>query len=247
MRGLFIAFLLVAAVLANKNSVLMSAKETEVTDTQTKVNPDGSKVNIYFAQHKDTDSGTMIYYKKIVDEARKDTAGYNPEIYFRYAPNEEWRLLPKGCPAPEIKPKEGTDKCEMGWKIGKVIATTAVYLGMKKGEEEATIAGPTATTPQTYSATGTPGQVVGSIEQQRIAKTRQAIAEAAAKLSANLQECLKTNLSKTGFTVEKVCLHKGLVAESGALVNSLKEHASDPAYKCDYATLKENSKCMPTK
>lgn len=233
MKVLLLSLLLATAVIASKNAMLMRVKDTEVTDTQTKVNPDGSKVSIHFAQHKDSQTGNTVYYKKIVEDAKIGQQGYNPEVFFRYAPNEEWRLLPKGCPAPDIKPKENNDKCELGWKIGKMIATNVVFLGLRKGEDDTTAQVPTGT----YTAAGAQTQVSE--------KTRQVIVDAASKLASGMQECLKRNLAKTGFTVEKVCLHKGVVAESTTLINSLKEHAEDPHYKCDYATLRDNSRCMP--
>lgn len=230
--GLVVCCMLLAAVLANKNEMLMRVKTTDVTDHQTKVNADGTKISIYFAQHQDSDTGNTIYYKKIVDESKRGQQGYNPEVYFRYAPNEAWKLLPKGCPAPEIKPKEGLDKCEMGWKVGKAMATVATYLGMKKAIEDAE-GGQTASTGN------------ASVDQIRMERTRKAVEEVSTRVANNLQDCLKRSLTKSGFTVEKVCMHKGLVAESSSLINSLKTYASDPNFKCDYSALKEHGQCIP--
>ena len=224
--------MLVAAASASRTEMLMRVKTTEVTDHQTKVNADGSKVSIYFAQHQDTDSGNTIYYKKIVEESKRGQQGYNPEVYFRYAPNEAWKLLPKGCPAPEIKPKEGLDKCEMGWKVGKAMATVATYMGMKKAVEDSNGGD--------VVATGNP-----SYDQSRIERTRKAVEDVSSRMANNLQECIKKSLTKTGFTVEKVCMHKGLVAESSSLINSLKTYASDPNFRCDYSALKEHGQCIP--
>lgn len=236
-KAVFLCLMLVAATMASQTAMLMQAKEAKVTDHQTKVNPDGSKTHIYFAQHKDGVSGKAIYYKKTVN-------GNNVSVYFRYDPNSQWRLLPKGCPAPEIKPKEGNDKCEMGWKVGKVMATTAVYLGSKKGAEEAQVTNTKAGKPSTHK--GSVADVAKAVDRKLIEQTNKAIAAAAAKIANNLQNCVKRTITKTGFTVKKVCMHKGLVAESDALINSLKEHGADPAYNCDYATLRDKSKCVPT-
>ena len=224
---------LLAGALANKNSVLMKVRETQVTDTQTKVNADGTKTSIFFAQYKDSDSGQTIYYKKIVEEAKKGQTGYNPDVYFRYSPSEDWKQLPKGCPAPEITPKDGTDKCEKGWKVGKVIAASAVYLGLKKGQEEASIAAPGPAF--TFNPT---------VNQSPDLNSKRIVLDAVNRLNQNLQECLKKQLTKIGFTVERVCLHKGLVAESAAITNSLRDHVGDPAYNCDYASIRQNSGCV---
>lgn len=225
--------LLLAGTLASRASVLMKVKQTQVTDTQTKINPDGTKTSIYFAQYKDGDSGQTIYYKKIVDEAKRGQAGYNPEVYFRYSPSEDWKQLPKGCPAPEITPKDGTDKCEKGWKVGKVIAASAVYLGLKKGQEDASIAAPA--TGYSYNP---------NVNQSPDLSSKRIVIDAVNRLGQNLQDCLKKQLTKIGFTVERVCLHKGLVAESAAIVNSLRDHIGDPAYNCDYTSLRQNSGCV---
>jgi hypothetical protein len=229
----FLLLMLVAGALASRNSALMKVTHTLVTDTQTKVNADGSKTSIYFAQYKDSDNGQMIYYKKIVEEAKRGQAGYNPEVYFRYSPSEDWKLLPKGCPAPEIAPKDSNDKCEKGWKVGKVIAVSAVYLGLKKGQEDATIAVPN--TGYAYNP---------ATNQSPDAGAKGIVIDAVNRINQNLQECLKKQLTLIGFTVERVCLHKGLVAESAAITNSLRDHIGDAAYNCDYATLRQNSGCL---
>lgn len=222
----------VSTAVANGTDMLMRVKTTEVTDHQVEVRPDGSKVSIFLAEHKDSDSGKMIYYKKVVDEAKRGQPNYKPEVFFRYSTNDAWQQLPQGCPAPEIKPKEGIDKCEKGWKIGKKMATIAAYLGLKKAEEDS------------GSGIQLGNQYTGQTGVPEELRTRKAVADTAAALTNTLQQCVKKTLKKTGFTVERVCLHKGLVAESSSLVNSLKNHAEDPKFNCDYSTLKEHGRCL---
>jgi len=216
----------------HKHEALMNIKTTDVTDHQVKVNSDGTKTDIYFATNHEPTTGNTTYFKKIVDESKSSQEGYKPEVYFRNSPTEQWKQLPKGCPVPEIKPKEGLDKCEQGWKIGKAMATMATYMGMKKAQEDSL---GDSSVPSTNS----------SYNQYRSERTKRAVEAASTRMANGLQDCLKRALTKTGFTVEKVCMHKGLVAESSSLVNSLKQYAGNPNYRCDYSALKEHGQCIP--
>lgn len=238
---MLVLVLLATGVFASKNKLLMKMHSTEVTSTQTKMNPDGTKINIYFAQFEDSVSNQMVFYKKVVDESKRDQQGYNPEVYFRYASNQDWRLLPKGCPAPEIKPKVTTDRCEMGWKIGKKIATVVSFYGLRKGEDD--------TFPlrqqESKPVSGSPGQVSNQLSKELIERTRAAINDAANRLSANAQECLKKQLTRVGFTVERVCLHKGLVAESATMIANVREHFGKQEFECDYNSLSAEGQCVP--
>lgn len=226
--------LLLAAAACTDTAMLMQVKQAKTTDHEMTTDASGNQILVTYAEHRDANTGAMVYYKKMTDQAKSVNKNNAPTVYFRQSKSSAWQLLPQDCPIPKIMPKQGIDKCEKGWRIGKSIATMAAYMGLSKSDDIVE-----SLTHQNQSNSAAHDR----LKRQR---TKQTAVETTQNILESLQNCVKKGLKDSGFTVQKVCLHKGLVSEGKSLVSSFKQHAVDPNSKCDYLTLKKYGHCINT-